>query len=212
MDAVQNQLTRYPRDGAANGGRIQPRPSPYSSGMPGQAAARGTGSVVLFAFAILVSIVLVGRIFDYALVGLHLPAVICGLALLVSLFAGGVAQLRNRVGIPLLGLIGWMFLATPFSSWKGDSTSVVIYFAFFTLMWLPMSLGPRSFKDIQRLILLLAVLNVITLVFTKYDTEGRLRGIAGSFSNSEDIGLIAIMSIPFWLLIASQVRFFPFKI
>ena len=210
--AVQNQLTSYPRDGAVNGGKTQPSPFPYLRSIPAQPAAKKTGSGFLFALAILVSLVLVGRIFDYVLVGYHLPAAICAVAFVVSLASGGAAQLRNRVGIPLLGLIVWMFLATPFSSWKGDSASVVVYFAFFTLMWLPMAMGPRSFKDIRRLILLLAVLNVITLAFTRYDPEGRLRGIGGSFSNSEDIGLIAIMSIPFWMLIASQVRLFPLKI
>src|SRR5262249_24389388 len=41
---------------------------------------------------------------------------------------------------------------------------------------------------------------------------GRLQGSAGSFSNSEDIALIAVLSIPLWVLIASQFRLPVFKI
>jgi hypothetical protein len=209
----QNQVMFRPRDArgeVTRGPRLTP--GPFVAAPPKPPVATKTGSGFLFALAMLVSIVLVGRVFDYALVGFHLPAIICAVSLIACLFSGGPTLFRNRVGIPLLGLIGWMFLATPFSSWKGDSASVVVYFAFFTLMWLPMAMGPRSFKDIRRLILLLAVLNVITLAMTKYDPDGRLIGTGASFSNSEDIGLIAIMSIPFWMLIASRFRIFPIKV
>jgi hypothetical protein len=208
-----NPATFRPRDGrtaVTHGPR--PLPGPFARNAPPKPVATKTGSGLVFAFAILISIVLVGRVFDFVLIGFHLPAIICTVSLIVCLCSGGLALLGNRVGLPLLGLIGWMFLATPFSTWKGDSASVAVYFAFFTLMWLPMAMGPRSFKDIHWLILLLAVLNVITLLLTKDDPEGRLKGIGGSFSNSEDIGLIAIMSIPFWMLIASRVRLFPVKI
>jgi len=174
-----------------------------------QTPGAGTGSGFLFSLALIVCFVLVGRAFDYGLTGYHIPAIICVVALLSCMLKGGFGLLRSRIGIPLLGLIGWMFLATPFSTWRGDSASVVVYFAFYSLMWLPMAMGPRSMKDIRRLILLLALLNIVTLLLTKYDEGGRLIGMGASFSNSEDIALIAAMSIPFWMLAASQIKFPP---
>jgi O-Antigen ligase len=174
-------------------------------------AAPTTGSALLMIVAVLIAVVLVGRLFDRVLNQFHLPAIICSLALATSLWMRGVDSLNNRIGIPLVGLIGWMFLTVPFSSWRGESISIVIYFAFYSLMWLPLALGPRHFKDLYRLIVLLAVLNLITLLLTTTDANGRLQGDGAAYANSEDIALIAIFSIPFWMLIASRIRMFAVK-
>lgn len=156
--------------------------------------------------AAIVSIVLIGRIFDHVLAGYHLPAIICAVSLLAALSMGGFSALKNRVGIPLIGLIVWMFLCTPFSSWKGGSALDIMYFSFYALMWLPMALGPRNVKDLNRLILLLAMINLVTLSLTKIDDGGRLQGVSGSYSNSGDMALIALYSVPLWLVIAFQIR------
>ncbi len=169
-------------------------------------ASPQVGSAFMMAVAAMVLLTLAGRIFDRILVGYHLPAIICAAALVVSLVKGRVSGLTNRIAIPLLGLIMWMLICTPFSTWRGGSASAVVYFSFFSLMWLPISLGPRNLKDINRLILLVGILNVVTLLLTKVDATGRLQGDGGTYSNSEDIALIAIFSIPLWTLIAGQIR------
>ncbi len=169
------------------------------------------GSSGIMIAAYLVSVVLVGRVFDRVLTGFHLPAIICVIAMICSLISGKLEALKNQVGIPLLCLIGWMFLCTPFSTWRGDSAITVMYFSFYTLMWLPISLGPRNFKDLKRIIVLLCVLNLVTLLLTK-STAGRLEGEVGSFRNSEDIALISLLSVPFWGLLSSFFRLPALKV
>lgn len=210
-DVVPNPILTSANGRRAFGGVPSAASGNFSLGYNPVVAAR-TGSGFLLGLAFLVSIVLVGRVFDRWLRGLHLPAVICAVSFFASLAAGGFSQLRNRVGFPLLGLIGWMFLCVPFAFVRGDAASVTIYFAFFTLMWLPISLGPRSMKDIIRLILLFTLLNAFNLTQTRNDKEGRLMGNGASFANAEDIALIAVISIPFLLLVASRLRFPPFKV
>jgi putative inorganic carbon (hco3(-)) transporter len=160
----------------------------------------------------MVLLTLVGRLFEHILTGFHLPATICVLSLLFALAKGGLSSMKNQVGIPLALLIGWMVMCIPFSSWKSDSVSVTMYFSFYVLMWLPISLAPRHMKDLVRIMLMLGIFNIVTLLLTK-TTDGRLQGASlGTFSNSEDLALIAVLTIPFWALVASRVPLFPLKL
>lgn len=174
-----------------------------------------TGSGFLMIFAALLIVVLVGRIFDYYLAGYRLPAIICSLALIASLMGGGVPLLRSRVGLPLLGLIGWMCVCTIFSYWPGGSAEHVMYFAFFTFMWLPMAAGPRHMGDVRKLIYVTIACCLTLLVFAvdtvSSETMSRLSLVSGTFENSEDVALLAGFVMPLCLYIAGRFKFAPLR-
>ena len=177
---------------------------------PGVFTQTGSGFMMLVSAMVLIT--LVGKLFEHVLTGFHLPATVCVLGLLFALVKGGVSSLKNQVGIPLLLLIGWMFACIPLSTWKGDSLNVTMYFSFYILMWLPVSLAPRHMKDLSWIIVLLAVLNIITLLLTK-TSDGRLQGDSrGTFSNSEDLALIAVITIPLCAIAASRLGLSALKL
>src|SRR5512140_3092007 len=66
------------------------------------------GSRLLMVFAVLLLLVHLGRLFDFVLSGLRIPAAICGAAILVALFSGTVINLKSRVGLALAAFIAWM--------------------------------------------------------------------------------------------------------
>ena len=186
-----------------------PPPAPFGTA-PGS-PERGTGSPFLMAFAGLMVVTLVGRLFDYVLVGLHLPMLICGMVLVAGLLGGGVAALKSRPGILQLAFIVWMGVSTVFSSWKGGSAEYLVRFTFFSLTWLPLAAGPRSVRETGRLAFLVGLAGLLLLVFTSgtYAVElgaamratDRLGLEAGAYRNPADVGLIAGFAIPLcWLL------------
>jgi O-antigen ligase len=174
------------------------------------ATANHSGSAVLMLFAFLVILVLLGRVFDFVLVGYRLPAIICSLALIASLFLGGLAEIRTRVGLPLLGWIIWMWVCVPFSNWPGGSFQYAIDASFFSFMWLPMAAGPRNMKDVRRIAYAAAAACTILLVASDIDkvVEGaaRLQGAGSTFANSEDVALWAGFAMPLCLFAISRIR------
>ncbi len=171
--------------------------------------------LVLFAaLALLVSHL--GRPFDFILTGLRIPAVLSAIGLVAGLLGGGLAALKSRVGLPLVGLMVWMVGVTPFSFWRGGSAEYVVRFAFMTVAFLlPLAAGPRSFRDIGRLMLVAAAAPTILLLLTASsagapvpdlagEQSNRLALAGGTFANSGDLALVAGFAIPFWLFTVVQ--------
>jgi O-antigen ligase len=177
----------------------------------GNAMPSSTGSVVLMLFAFLVIIVLLGRLFDFVLVGYRLPAIICSLSLIASLMLGGLEQLRTRVGLALLGMLAWMLICVPFSNWPGGSAKYLMYASFFSLMWLPIAAGPRHMKDVRRITYMAAATCTALLVVASdvnkiIEESARLELAGGTFANSEDVALWAGFTLPLGLFAISRIK------
>lgn len=172
-----------------------------------------TGSGFLMIFAVVMIVVLVGRVFDYLLVGYRLPAILCTASLLASLVGGALPLLRSRIGIPHVALIAWMTVAVVFSSWRGGSASYVQTFAVVTLMWLPIAAGPRHLSDVRKLLYLTIAFYLGLLVFSAgMGSEGaRLEAASGTHGNSEDIAMIAGFILPLCLYVASRITLTPVR-
>lgn len=170
-----------------------------------------TGSGFLMIFAVAMIVVLVGRVFDYLLVGYRLPAILCTLSLLACLVGGALPLLRTRIGLPHIALIAWMTLAIVFSSWRGGSFNYVKTYIIVTLMWVPIAAGPRHMGDVRKLIYLTIAFYLGLLVFAAEMEGARLEAASGTHGNSEDIALIAGFILPLCLYVASRIRFEPFR-
>jgi O-antigen ligase len=187
---------------------------------PGMQAPRPRGSATLMVVAALLLVLHLGRPFDYVLSGFHLPAIICGIALIAGVLGGGLLILKSRVGLPLLALIGWMALITPFSHWKGGSANYLAGYSFFMVgVLLVVAAAPRSLRDVKRLFVVAALAPTLIVLLASIPTEAlwnvpegtqgpvRMRLESGMYSNSADLALIAGFAIPFWLFLCSQFRF-----
>jgi O-antigen ligase len=184
---------------------------PPVGGVQARTTLGHTGSAVLMLFAFLVIIVLLGRLFDFVLVGYRLPAIICSLSLIASLLLGGVEELRGRVGLPLLGLIVWMCLCVPLSYWPGGSVQHIMYASFFSFIWLPIAAGPRHMKDVRRIVYATAAACTTLLIVASDidqagDSNARLELSGGAFSNSEDVAFWAGFAMPLCLFAASRIK------
>jgi O-antigen ligase len=157
-----------------------------------------------------------GRPFDFILAGFHIPAALSAIGLVAGLLGGGLAALKSRIGLPLVGLMVWMAGVTPFSFWRGGSVDYTARFAFTTLAFLlPLAAGPRSVRDIGRLMLLAAAAPTMLLLLTGSgasasaaaspgEQAGRLALGGGTFANSGDLALLAAFAVPFWLFTVVQ--------
>lgn len=192
------------------------RPFATWAAAPGAAPSRGGGSGIAMIAAVALVVSYLGRPFDYFLSGWHLPTALSLIGLVAGLLSGGLAVVKSRVGLPLVGLIIWMAGVTPFSSWRGGSADYVVRFAFTTVAsLLPLAAGPRSVRDIGRVMLVAAAAPLIMLLLTgggapgqppflPEEQGGRLALAGGTYANSGDLALAAGFAIPFWLFIVAQ--------
>lgn len=160
---------------------------------------------LLMAFVMLLTFSHIGRPFEQILVGLRIPAAICGLAILVSL-AHALPVLKTSVGRALVMLAGWMLLVVPFSSWRGGSLSYVLMFAalwvtFFVLV----ATAPKTFQQMALLASMMAIAALFNILIAgKFDGDDRFK-MSGTFGNSGDVAMLAGIVLPFWLFVASRL-------
>jgi O-antigen ligase len=162
---------------------------------------------MVLALALLV--VHLGRLFDYVLTAYHIPAVICGAAIVAAIVGGGLPILRTRTGWAFILLVAWMMMAVPFSYWRGGSVSYV-----WNLVALPFvamlifAAAPQNARDVKRLFYVTAVCAVLNLAAgTRLNptADDRL-GFEGTFGNSDDVAILAGFAIPFWVFLTGRIR------
>jgi O-antigen ligase len=172
------------------------------------------GSPLLMAVAVALLVVHLGRLFDYVLVGYHIPAVICGAAAVVAALCA-FRVLKTWPARAFMLFTAWMLLAVPFSYWKGGSASYV--FDFVSLPFVAMlviAAAPRNVKDLTRLFSVTAacaVLNLAAGVWLNPLSDGRL-SFEGTFGNADDVAILAGFALPFLVLLAGQVRPAPLRL
>lgn len=161
-------------------------------------------------FAVLLLLVHLGRFFDLVLQGLHIPAAICGAAILVALLSGAVINLKSRVGLALAAFIAWMVAVTPFSVWKGGSAGYVWRFLSLSLVaMLIFAAAPRTFGGLRKLFyatLVFCFLNVFLGGQVQSGIADSRLDFAGTFGNSDDLALLAGFALPFWIFFSAQIK------
>ena len=66
------------------------------------------------------------RVFDFVLIGLHIPMILSVIAAAFTLLGGGLqAAFRTRVGKLMCLFTVWIIVCIPFSSWKGGSFALL---------------------------------------------------------------------------------------
>jgi O-antigen ligase len=145
-------------------------------------------------------------LFDTVLQGYKIPAIICGACIVVSFLAGGLKELRSRVGIAFLLMVGWMCVSVPLSYWPGGSAAYVIWFAeFFLPLMTLVALVSKTPADIVKLSGVLAFSCLFHLIANSSEQAGRA-GLNGTFGNPDDVALLAGFTVPFVVLIASRLK------
>lgn len=170
-----------------------------------QPAPQGA-SRVPFYFASLLLFVHFGRLFDTFLRGYKIPAIICGACIVVAVLAGGLKELRTRVGISFLLMIGWMFVSVPFSYWSGGSAAYVLSFAeFFAPLMVLVAVASKTPADLVKLCGVIAFSCLFHLILNGTVQGGRA-ALEGTFGNSDDVALLAGFTIPFVVLVANRIK------
>lgn len=147
-----------------------------------------------------------GRPFETVLVGFKIPAIICGISILVVLFGGALKSLKSPIAITLAANVLWMVLLIPFSTWKGGSARYVLwYVAFWVVLMLIVANASRSVNQVARIGYVTAFSCIFHLIVHGGSFSGRY-ALSGTFGNSDDVALLAGYTIPFVVLFATQRR------
>ena len=174
-------------------------PTPSLVSRPQQTAS------LLVAFVMLLIFSQIGRPFEHILVGLRLPAAICGVAIVIAL-AYALPVLKTTVGRALTMLVVWMLLVVPLSSWMGGSFSyTLMYAAMWVALFVVVAGVPRTFKQLAVLASTMAVSAVFNILIAGQFGEGARFQMSGTFGNSDDVAILAGIAIPFWLFVAGRL-------
>ena len=167
---------------------------------------RATSSRLPFVCASVLLFTHFARPFDTVLAGYRLPAIICSIAIVAAVLSGGLRELRSRVGFGFLLLLGWMCFTVPFSSWKGGSSTYVLwYLQFYLPLMLLVAVASKTPGDIVKLSGVLAFSCLFHLIVNG-SWEGDRLTVAGTYGNSGEVALLAGFTIPFFLLAVSRLR------
>jgi O-antigen ligase len=145
----------------------------------------------------------------YTQVNFYLLYIFAPFAFLGVLLTGGVRRtLRYNPARYWLAFFAWMILATPFSSWKGDSVALLWNYSRFQITMLFMVAGlAMTWKDIRLIFYTLAASAVANLfsanLLTDLDAGGRITlSASGNMGNSNDLGTQFLLVLPFLLFVA----------
>ena len=172
---------------------------------PSLVSQRQTNASLLVAFVMLLIFSHIGRPFEQILVGLRIPAVICSVAILISL-AYALPVLKTPVGRALAMLVVWMLLVVPLSTWRGGSLKYVLLFAalwvtFFVLI----ATAPRTFQQMAVFASTMAIAVLFNILITAQFGDGDRLKMSGTFGNSGDVATLGGIALPFWLFVASRL-------
>ena len=133
-------------------------------------------------------------------------------ALLGVLATGGIARtLRLRPGLywTLFGV--WLYIALPFSSWKGGSLPVVVTFCRTDLLMIfVIAGGAVTWSDCRRLMGAIALAALVNLaaaqLFRRTDDYDRLHLSFGTVSNANDYAGHMVVVLPFllWVILSGR--------
>ncbi len=167
-------------------------------------------------FAALMLIILMARPFDVILVGLHIPLVVCGAAILAVAFTGGLRGLNTRTGRLISVYVVWMVLVSPFGMWKGGSIQYVKSYALLlVVLFLAVAEAPKDLKAIKKLMQVLGYsVTLAVIIFaamgkgkTEAHTAAAYRaGGVGMFGNEGEFALLIGFVLPFWVFTASTIK------
>ena len=131
------------------------------------------------------------------------------LAILGVFVTGGVGRtLRHNSSKYLLAFFAWMVLATPFSTWRGDSVALITDYGRVGIIMLFVTGGlAMRWEEIRQVFSAMAVVAVANLAAAhflgRFDNEGRLTISATSnMGNSNDLGAELLLVAPFLLFVA----------
>lgn len=148
-----------------------------------------------------------GRPFETILVGLKIPAIVCGIGIFVAIIGGGVKYLNTTIGRSVCALVLWMAFVTPFSTWRGGSANYIFwYLSLWVVLMLVVAAAPRGVRDIARLGYVTAAACLFHLILNGGSDSGGRYALKGTFGNSDDVALLAGYAIPFVILFAQQRR------
>ena len=169
--------------------------------IPGNPAAHGIALVLLLTFLFLAY----SRVLDYTVSSLHLPLVVSTMALLFAGLSGGLLRVfRSRIGILMLLYLGWMGLCVPFAFWKGGSANLYEEYCKSFLVFVLIVASLRRSRDVKKACyaIAFAMIGVALLCFTVgvADSYGRLSLVFGLFGNSNDLAMVLLVGLPFWIL------------
>src|SRR5579862_2241015 len=139
-----------PFGGAAGMAPLSAKPGRYADPPPASETSAFLWNVPIGVLAALI-ITHFGRPFEFVLSGYKLPFVISLIGVLTVVMTRALKGLASAPGIPLTGLVLWMIICCPFSTWRGGSVQYVLYFAALQVtLFLLAASAPRSFRDIRR--------------------------------------------------------------
>ncbi len=149
-----------------------------------------------------------GRPFEYVLVGWRIPAVICSIGIVLVLAGGYLKLFHSRAGLPLLLLVAWMLISTPFSSWRaGSAVYLQTYIQFWIVLFLMIAGSPKSTRDLTLIAALVGLSSVFhILIGGSSSVDGRFELSGSSYGNADDVALLAGFAIPFVVLAASRLK------
>lgn len=167
-------------------------------------------------FASLLLVILMARPFDVVLVGLHIPLVVCGAAILAVGFTGGLRGLNTRTGRLICAYVFWMLVASPFGMWKGGSVQYLKSFVLLlVVLFLAVAEAPKDLRGTKKLMQVLGCsVTLAAIIFAalgkdKVDASAvhdyRSGGI-GMFGNEGEFALLIGFVLPFWVFTASTIR------
>ena len=183
-------------------------PATFGSSTQGAAAfvpAQGASGLLFFVTSAVI-FTHFARPFDSVLAGYKLPAIICGVGILVALLTGGLIELRSRIGISFLVMVGWMCVSAPFSYWKGGTFfNVLSYAQFYLPLMLLVAVTSKTPRDIVKICGMLAFSCAFNLTAHASEAGGRY-SLNATFGNPDDVALLAGFTMPFLVLVCSRIR------
>jgi O-antigen ligase len=133
------------------------------------------------------------------------------LALAAALVSGGVQRaLTTRLGVLIIALHVWFFIAAPFSYWRGGTFHASLYL----LRYLPifillggMVVARGQLRTMMLTIAASVVVDLTWIVLSTKASSSRLELAYSRFSNANEIAIYLLIGLPFLLFIAMNRRF-----
>jgi len=154
------------------------------------------------------------RIFDFVLLGLHIPLVLSIVAAVFTLLGGGLrTALQTRTGKLMCLFTLWLIICVPFSSWKGGSFELLRdTWAKSLLVFLMVAGSAASVARVKWMITAIAVGTAAAgglALELGYRPYGRLSLPSGYLSNANDFAQALLMGMCFLpVLLANSTNIF----
>jgi O-antigen ligase len=142
---------------------------------------------------------------------LYLPYLINLPALMAMIVSGGFRMCyRSRPGYYWTAFGCWMWLAAPFSVWRGASVTACFYYwrSALSMVFIVAAMIHEwsDVKKVMNVIAASAVVNVLCALFIRMDAGDRIGVALGSIGNPNDYAGHLLLVLPFllWVLLAGK--------